>query len=100
MRQLLNALHTDSVIGEMATRDVSPGAGGAFQDPYLHFREKELTEARDRLLATLTEEQKALLTSYQKVADDVCGIREEAVFTYAFKLGARTMREIMEDMQY
>lgn len=51
----------------------------------------------DKLLATMTDEQKDLFTRYTDAVREYQSIAERLLFQSSFKLGARMMLEIMEE---
>lgn len=62
---------------------------------------KELMEymARyhDGLLKTMTDEQKEIFEKFEDCWEEYATYAEEAIFQYAFKLGARLMMEIQAE---
>ena len=46
---------------------------------------------RDRLQATMTVEQQGLLEKYDDCVNEMYGLIEVAIFSYAFRLGGRLM---------
>ena len=46
---------------------------------------------RDALSSTLTEEQRAVLEKYDDCVNEMYGLIEAAIFSYAFRLGGRLM---------
>ncbi len=52
---------------------------------------------QDKLLLTLTEEQRREFEAFQDCIGDYTSLFAEAVFEYAFKLGARMMLEIVDE---
>lgn len=51
-----------------------------------------------QLTDLLTEEERAAFQKFRKVQDELSGVNECEAFTLGFRLGARFMLEIMEDM--
>ena len=51
----------------------------------------------DKLLATMTDEQKDLFTRYTDAVREYQSIAERLLFQSSFKLGARMMLEIMDE---
>ncbi len=100
MKHILNPLFSDSVIEEMASGDISPQASGILENPFLKLKQNEAEELAAKLLATLTDEQKALFQQYAEVLACIKRTREKLIFAYAFKLGARVMDEISEDVVF
>ena len=50
---------------------------------------------QEELVATLTDEQKAIFEKFDDCWSEYASLAEEAIFVYAFRLGARTMLEVM-----
>ena len=48
---------------------------------------------QEELMATLTDEQKAIFEKFDDCWSEYASYAEEAIFTYAFKLGAQLMLE-------
>ena len=55
---------------------------------------------RDHLSATLTEEQKETLAKYDDCVNEMYGIIEREIFSYAFKLGGRFMLETLTGLDF
>ena len=51
----------------------------------------------ENLFQTLTNEQKAIFQKFDECCGEYASLAEEAIFEYAFKLGAKIMLETMED---
>lgn len=52
---------------------------------------------RDRLQATMTVEQQGLLEKYDDCVNEMHGLIEVAIFSYAFRLGGRLMMATLLD---
>ena len=50
---------------------------------------------RDKLSATLTEQQKATLAKYDDAVNEMHSLAEQSAFRYGFALGVRLMAESM-----
>ena len=46
---------------------------------------------RDRLCETMTDEQREVLEKYDDCVNEMYGLIEVEIFTYAFRLGGRLM---------
>ena len=66
-------------------------------------QEKELMEYivrhRSSLLETLSDEQKEIFEKFQDCWGEYATLAEEAIFKYAFKLGARLIMDIQRDTE-
>ena len=56
-----------------------------------------ISKNEERLQATMTEEQKELLSRYTDAVHDFQSMAECLLFQNSFKLGARMMLEVMEE---
>ena len=50
---------------------------------------------QEELMATLTDEQKAIFEKFDDCLSEYASKAEKAIFSYAFKLGARLMFEML-----
>ena len=55
---------------------------------------------RDNLSATLTEDQKETLAKYDDCVNEMYGIIEREIFSYAFRLGGRFMLETLTGLEF
>ena len=51
---------------------------------------------QEELVASLTDEQKAIFEKFDDCWSEYASLAEEAIFAYAFKLGANLMLEILK----
>ncbi len=56
-----------------------------------------ITRNKEKLLATMTEEQKDLFSRYTDCVQELQGLSERILFQSSFKLGARMIVEVMEE---
>lgn len=54
-----------------------------------------IADHHDNLLSTLNEQQKEILEKFDDCYDELTDINERGIFSYAFKLGARIMLEVL-----
>ena len=54
---------------------------------------------QEELVATLTDEQKAIFEKFDDCWSEYSSYAEEAIFEYAFKLGARLAMEVQADKE-
>ena len=58
-----------------------------------------IADHHDNLLSTLNDEQKELLEKFDDCYNELTDINEREIFSYAFKLGARIMHEILSNTE-
>lgn len=58
-----------------------------------------IADHHDNLLATLNEQQKEILEKFDDCYNELTDINEREIFSYAFKLGARIMLEILSNTE-
>lgn len=61
--------------------------------PEMDKKRGELLELYEKLLGSLSKEQKKLLNEYEECNIDLFCLREESVFEHAFKLGVNLVLE-------
>ena len=54
-----------------------------------------IADHHDNLLSTLNDRQKVLLEKFDDCYNELTDINEREIFSYAFKLGARIMLEVL-----
>ena len=54
-----------------------------------------IADHHDNLLSTLNEQQKELLEKFDDCDNELTDITEREIFSYAFKLGAKIMLEVL-----
>ena len=54
-----------------------------------------ITRHQEELMATLTDEQKAIFEKFDDCLSEYSSKAEKVIFSYAFKLGARLMLETL-----
>lgn len=84
-----------SIIQELWHGDVLPQ-----EDSHNHSKEEKelmgyMARHHDDLLKTMTDEQKAIFEKFTDCWGEYEGLVEEAIFTYAFKLGMRMAIETL-----
>ena len=88
MRTVINELWNGNIIPQEDSRNNSPEM-------------KELMEymARhhDDLLKTMSDEQKEIFEKFDDCWSEYTSLAEKAIFTYAFKLGARLVYEALSE---
>ena len=86
-----------SIIQELWYGNVLPQ-----EDSHNHSKEEKelmgyMARHHDDMLKTMTDEQKAIFEKFTDCWGEYEGLVEEAIFAYAFKLGAKIMLETMEE---
>lgn len=56
-----------------------------------------ITRNEEKLLATMTDEQKELFSRYTDAVREYQTMSESLLFQHSFRLGARMMLEVMEE---
>ena len=87
----------ESIIEELYYGNITP-AERSFRrtGEYAHILQL-VTQNEEKLLATMTDEQKELFEKYTDCVREYQTITDCLLFQNSFKLGARMMVEIMED---
>ena len=57
-----------------------------------------IADHHDNLLSTLNDQQKERLEKFDDCYNELIDINEREIFAYAFKLGAKLMLTVMEDI--
>ena len=57
-----------------------------------------IADHHDNLLSTLNEQQKEILEKFDDCYNELIDINEREIFAYAFRLGARFMLTVMDDV--
>ena len=57
-----------------------------------------IADHHDNLLSTLNEQQKEILEKFDDCYNELIDINEREIFAYAFRLGARLMLTVMDDV--
>lgn len=58
-----------------------------------------IADHHDNLLSTLNEHQKEILEKFDDCYNEFTDINERALFSYAFKLGARIMLAVVSEKE-
>ena len=84
-----------SILEELFYGNICPNTDCRSQDKETKQLMGYIADHHDNLLSTLNDEQKELLESYNELTD----INEREIFSYAFKLGARMMLEVLSNTE-
>ena len=90
MRSVINELWHGNIVPQEDSRNNSP-------------KMKELmgymSRHHDDLLKTMTDEQREIFEKFDDCWSEYSSYAEEAIFEYAFKLGARLTMEVQADKE-
>jgi len=84
-----------AILEELFYGNICPNTDCRSQDKETKRLMGYIADHHDNLLSTLNDEQKELLESYNELTD----INEREIFSYAFKLGARMMLEVLSNTE-
>lgn len=59
-----------------------------------------IADHHDNLLSTLNDQQKEILEKFDDCYNELTDINEREIFSYAFKLGARIMLEVLTGQNF
>ena len=84
-----------SVIKELWHGNICPQTDSRNNSPAMKELMEYMARHHDDLLKTLNDEQKAIFEKFDDCWSEYSSYAEEAIFTYAFKLGAQIMYEML-----
>ena len=84
-----------SMIKELWHGNICPQTDSRNNSPEMKELMEYMARHRDDLLKTLNDEQKAILEKFDDCWSEYSSYAEEAIFTYAFKLGAKLVYEAL-----
>ncbi len=58
-----------------------------------------IADRHDNLLSTLNEQQKEIFEKFDECYNELTDINEREIFSYAFKLGAKIMLEVLSSTE-
>ncbi len=82
-----------SIINELWHGNVCPQTDSRNNSPEMKELMEYMARHHDDLLKTMTDEQKGIFEKLDDCWSEYASFAEEAIFTYAFKLGAQLMLE-------
>ncbi len=88
---------TNTLLADLWYGRICPQESGVFNTSELRTLAREMSELRVNLHEKLTDEQKNALELLNDCEDRYRDVSDVELFVYAFKLGARTMLQIMSD---
>ncbi len=86
-----------SILDELWLGDIRPFEAKIYDTPEMNEVRERLTQCQESLEASMTEEQKHAFTQYENNWCELEALSLEALFTYAFRLGARIMMDVLRD---
>ena len=84
-----------SMIKELWHGNINPQEDSRNNSPEMKELMEYMARHHDDLLKTLNDEQKAIFEKFDDCWSEYSSYAEEAIFTYAFKLGARLVYEAL-----
>ena len=87
-----------SVINELWHGNICPQTDSRNNSPEMKELMEYMARHHDDLLKTLNDEQKAIFEKFDDCWSEYSSYAEEAIFTYAFKLGAQIMYEMLSSL--
>ena len=88
-----------SMIKELWRGNVMPPEDSRHNTPEMKQLLEYISRHNDDLLKTMTDEQKELFEKFHDCWSEYASYAEEAIFEYAFRLGARLALEMQQDEQ-
>lgn len=86
-----------SILEELLYGNICPNTDCRSRDKETKQLMGYIADYHDNLLATLNEHQKEILEKFDDCFNDLTDINERALFSYAFKLGARIMLAVVSE---
>ena len=86
------------IINELWHGNVCPQTDSRNNSPEMKQLMEYMTQHHDDLRKTMTDEQKEIFEKFDDCWSEYVNYAEEAIFTYAFKLGAQLMLETQSQL--
>lgn len=87
-----------SILEELFYGNICPNTDCRSRDKETKQLMGYIADHHDNLLSTLNEQQKEILEKFDDCYNELIDINEREIFAYAFKLGAKLMLTVMEDI--
>ena len=84
-----------SVINELWHGNIVPQEDSRNNSPEMKELMEYMARHHDDLLKTMTDEQREIFEKFDDCWSEYASLAEEAIFVYAFRLGARMMLNVM-----
>ena len=88
-----------SMIKELWHGNISPQEDSRNNSPEMKELMEYMARHHEELLKTMTDEQKEIFEKFEDCWGEYATYAEEAIFEYAFKLGARLAIEVQSDTE-
>ncbi len=87
-----------SILEELFYGNICPNADCRSHDKETKQLMGYIADHHDNLLSTLNEQQKEILEKFDDCYNELIDINEREIFAYAFRLGARLMLTVIDDV--
>ena len=88
-----------SILEKLFYGNICPNTDCRSQDKETKQLMGDIADHHENLLSTLNDEQKELLEKFDDCYNELTDINEREIFSYAFKLGARMMLEVLSNTE-
>ena len=88
-----------SILEDLFYGNICPNTDCRSQDKETKRLMGYIADHHDNLLSALNDEQKELLEKFDDCYNELTDINEREIFSYAFKLGARMMLEVLSNTE-
>lgn len=88
-----------SILEELFYGNICPSTDCRSRDKETKQLMGYIADHHDNLLFTLNDQQKEILEKFDDCYNELTDINEREIFSYAFKLGARIMLEILSNTE-
>ena len=88
-----------SMIKELWHGNINPQEDSRNNSPEMKELMEYMARHHEDLLNTMTDEQKEIFEKFEDCWGEYVAYAEEAIFEYAFKLGARLVMEVQADTE-
>lgn len=92
---LQGGVYMKSTLEELWCGNVNPQEDSRNNTPEMKKLMEYMARHHDNLLKVLTEEQRNIFERFDDCWSEYASLAEEAIFVYTFRLGARTMLDVM-----
>ena len=84
-----------NILGELWHGNISPQEDSRNNTPEMKKLMEYMARHHDNLVKVLTEEQRDIFERFDDCWSEYASLAEEAIFVYAFRLGAQMMLDIL-----
>ena len=88
-----------SMIKELWHGNINPQEDSRNNSPEMKELMEYMARHHDDLLKSMTDEQKEIFEKFEDCWSEYASYAEEAIFEYAFRLGARLVMEVQKDSE-